>query len=271
MSTYNLRRMILKRIFCPALALLVSVSTYGSSNRFHIFNQDNQPFSGLFAGVGVGEVINQSKFSIDTQTPQPATIYIDRLQYDAHQNNNNLLGTVFIGYSRSFNSKYIGVQTSISYTERNNSTSISADDRADAQYLNSKTKLNLNAIEFDVDLMPGYLLNSCTLFYGRVGAAFNKLSLDAAATARSLLGSRTLKLNSESNKIGIRLGAGLEQRLNRKLALRLDYIYTYYGKELKVKGVKNISDIANPNETLLNNVHAKYNDQQVLASLVIRL
>lgn len=91
---------------------------------------------------------------------------------------------------------------------------------------------------------------------------FNELTLESEAFARAGSGTRSLKPN---------MGAGIEHQLNKKLALRMDYIYTYYGNELKVRSIKSIADISNPGESLLNIAHAKFNDQQLLASLVIRL
>lgn len=131
----------MKRVFCSILALLVSFSAYGNHGTFHIFNQDNKPFFGLYIGVEAGEVINQTKFFIDSQTPQPGPVWIDRLQHDAHEYSNHFLGTVFAGYSHTFDSKFLELQVAAAHANRNNTTRASADDRFDNHYLSNKTKL----------------------------------------------------------------------------------------------------------------------------------
>jgi len=254
----------MKRILCTFLGLLMAFSAYGG-------NHSIAPFTGWFIGLGAGEVINQTDFFIDTQTPTDNNIYIDRLSYDPHQYSNDFTGAVFAGYNRTFDSMYIAAQVSASYAERKNTINGLADDRSDFQFLRNKASMCLNSFEIDLDLLPGYMINPCTLFYARIGLTFNELTFRSDSFVTTDSGTISVKLKKETNKVGIRLGAGIEEGLSKKVSLRADYIYTYYGKTLNVKGEKSLADIGEADDSLLNIAHAEYNDQQVLASLVVHL
>jgi opacity protein-like surface antigen len=76
------------------------------------------------------------------------------------------------------------------------------------------------------------MLTPDSMLYGRVGFAVSELTLEdngGFGALNVLL--LPLNISEEKDRAALRLGAGLEQRICPRLSLRLDYIYTYYGKQ----------------------------------------
>jgi opacity protein-like surface antigen len=102
------------------------------------------------------------------------------------------------------------------------------------------------------------------LFYGRVGLAFTELKLStnvllAGNTSLGVHGPFNFSAPTSSNKnlAALRLGAGFEKQLCPLWNMRLDYIYTYYGKasiDAIAAATQTIVGLGGPNYTLTNTV-----------------
>jgi len=88
-------------------------------------------------------------------------------------------------------------------------------------------------MEFALDARPGIIVACNSLLYARVGVARNKLTFNTtqnATVATAVVAQTTFPISQTTakNVTGLRLGAGLEQKIFQCLSLRLDYIYTHY-------------------------------------------
>ena len=116
----------------------------------------------------------------------------------------------------------------------------------DNETLTTKVKAKLNTLELDADIKAGMVVNPATLVYLRLGAALNRLTIDADSTltindANGLPTSSTNVLNLSHAKyvIGFRAGIGGEYFFTDNMTGTLDYIYTWYGSQ-SVSGTGNV-------------------------------
>jgi opacity protein-like surface antigen len=205
-------------------------------------------FKGIYAGISGGGSFTTSDEDVSVEgifepvadAHVPLTFSND-LKKDAPK------GAVYVGYGYNFHPFYLGTEIFADLSQYQMASSgVGGGSLLDNTTLqpdlvfqsNVNVTTKLNPFEFGADLRPGWLLTANTLLYGRVGAACNKLSLDSdATTAISFLSpgltpetlSLALPLSSSVNRIALRLGGGIEQRLNKYLSIRADYIYTDYG------------------------------------------
>ena len=111
--------------------------------------------------------------------------------------------------------------------------------------LSSTTQTKLRPVEFGIDFRPGFVACEDTLVYARVGIAFNRVSTKVCSTAifntanailvgPSLTPQNVFTVNNtlshKKSRAALRVGGGLEQKLSDCISIRLDYVYTNYGR-----------------------------------------
>ncbi len=107
--------------------------------------------------------------------------------------------------------------------------------------------LQTNDFEPAIDFKPGLFLSDDILLYGRVGAAWNEVSLSDNAHY-DLINHGALLMDSvtqSENVIALRLGLGVEHYLQEQFTIFMDYTYTNYGDVSLTKN-NNISGILEP-------------------------
>jgi opacity protein-like surface antigen len=101
------------------------------------------------------------------------------------------------------------------------------------------SSIGVSPLQFEIYLKPGLMLTPNTLLYSRFGATFATVRYFVQAS-----GSRVLEQNGKNEfdfpinltavkttrKAGFQFGPGIEQSLSDHVSLRLDYLFTYYGK-----------------------------------------
>lgn len=97
-------------------------------------------------------------------------------------------------------------------------------------HLNFDTNLEMNNFEAAIDLKPGLFLSHNTLLYGRVGAAFNEVTLtddSHYSFINAMIPGNTHTTETE-DVTALRLGLGVEHRMHQRFTVFMDYTYTNY-------------------------------------------
>ena len=159
-------------------------------------------------------------------------------------------GALYLGYGRFINNTSLFVAAEIAGSLAQHKTTLH--NFANHQFtsafqdsLATSSTVTLNSGEFDFDLRPGFLMDTRTMLYGRVGGALNQLTLNTknnfSFTTPPTTYDSPLSQHKNKNVVGIRLGAGIERSVKQNLSITADYIYTYYGK-VSTSGVANTQD-----------------------------
>lgn len=215
------------------------------------------PFSGFYGGAQLGGTFLSGRDSLSVSgsavVGPPVEVSFGNNDFsDRSSRKNSFAGDVFLGYGcGAWDPIYLGAELFL----KGNKATITNVDEASAttidvgvrivgvptfQNIATQVRSRLRPWEFGIDARPGVLLCEDTLLYGRIGVAFNRLSVrtitsNSANVTTPLDGVVTVPVNTillEKHKnIGaLRLGLGLEKEICENLSLRTDYIYTRYRK-----------------------------------------
>lgn len=213
-------------------------------------------FNGFYAGA-MGGVL-QSRADISTSSSALYnTIFTADNEIQTSQSEINLIkysgvGALYVGYGHFINTcpYYLGGEFFVNWANHNNSFNqyaanvdpvstldLDSDDNYQVS-LSDSTQVKLRNTEYGFDIRPGFLFDTYSMVYARIGLAFNKMkttnSSDFAYTnlgnALPVTSHSVLSQTKSKNLTGLRLGLGVEHQLTDKLSLTADYIYTYYGK-----------------------------------------
>lgn len=192
--------------------------------------QEASSFAGFYAGAGVGGVFSQFKTNSVTTLLYPSSAFFSNSQNNENNNSSNFLGTFYAGYLYPIKRFYIGPEVYVNAGKPSFSSSQSANATLPTESLTTGTNGHLNAAEFGIDLRLGTNVTPTTLLYGLVGAAFNNISTNTVSTISrpAILLSTTVNNSSSSSVVGLRLGAGIEQKISQNINLRVAYVYTSY-------------------------------------------
>jgi opacity protein-like surface antigen len=212
-------------------------------------------FSGFYAGVRVGGLSTDAKIQNDSSATFVNQYDSDnRLSSSGSNNlwNASVAGDAFFGYGQfvQHSNFYLGGEAYVEYGNPSATMNMSAyhqqpNDDADTETLNTRTEASLGHVGFGVDFRPGYLIDANTLVYGRIGAAFNRETVNSqdVFSFNDLQGevvtNNVLDASKTRDTVGLRLGLGAEHRISRNLSATVDYIYTDYGR-VNASGVGDI-------------------------------
>lgn len=153
------------------------------------------------------------------------------------------LGGVQLGMGMSFDWLYLGIEalgqfSNGSFDSFDQEYSFVSEDpqNVPSSFNNNQTHLRMRDFEPALDFKPGIFINKNSLFYARVGMAFNELKITDKAQY-SLAHNPNFPVpavgstdaTKSENVIGLRLGAGLEHHLFDAFTVFMDYTYTQYG------------------------------------------
>jgi opacity protein-like surface antigen len=222
MSKMNQRTQ--NKILIAILGLLSTSLTLASET-------ENKPlFAGLYAGAGMGGIFSQYKTNSTTTLLYPSTAFFSSNESSTYNSSANFLVDLYAGYLFCIHKVYFGPEVYANIGKPRFSSSQAASAILPTESLTINTHGHYNTTEFGIDFRLGINATPTTLLYGVIGAVFNKLSINTEATiARPVILLATTTNNSSSfTETGLRLGAGLEQKLTPNLNLRINYIYTVF-------------------------------------------
>lgn len=162
-----------------------------------------------YVGVGVGPELTNFRQSARISHPGDFDA-VDKTHLAGH----GVFGTLFTGYAIEHNSLYLALEANVNVS--NNKF-----DSSNIEYLRdarSRTAYKMKN-SFGFSLLPGYILNENTLFYGRLGYArgnFRSITSDVS------LGNASERLN------GFRIGLGGKQKITRIISVRMEYSHIQY-------------------------------------------
>lgn len=178
------------------------------------------------------------------------------IQEPCDTHHQSYFGSVYTGYGLSFCGLFAGIEGFINFPKhelirqrfldyRLNFGSEEEDFVRIRENLNQTLIATSRAVECGIDFKSGFLLTDYTLFYGRVGAGFNRFNFKSTSEAVYEDTSRGYVLPPELPSVSVtdplfvhhykevtalRLGIGIEHLITQNWSLTLDYIYTYYGE-----------------------------------------
>jgi len=226
----------------------------------------NPGFNGYYGGLGAGVMRTESKISTSA-TSSYENYYDDNNQLALSQSGVEVhkytgTGALYVGFGHFINNSdfYLAGEIFANWAHRKNTLDNwayhqSPDDDEDFESLSTATSVQLNNGEMGIDIRPGYLIDTNTMVYARLGLAFNKVKTTTGSTfsftdMRSSpfsVYNSSLNQSNRHSKTGARIGIGLEHMVSDRLAVTADYIYTYYGKS-NTTGVGNTTTIVNGGE-----------------------
>lgn len=158
-------------------------------------------------------------------------------------------GTLLAGYGYSYEHWYIGAELGVSagYYKMTSSTNtgltrsvLMSSSRITISSVEAiKTEVNISPVQFGLYLRPGILITPQSLLSMRVGTSFASVSsygnlagLKIASDSDIPVFVLPLQIQGKKsrNVAALQLGAGLEQAINEHLKVRMDYLFSYYGK-----------------------------------------
>jgi len=196
--------------------------------------------SGAYVGTSLGITHGKTELSVLNNN--------NNYEISKDDRTNDFMATVFLGYGARVKDKfYLGGEIGTLLTK-----SKFLIDRPGALY--SEQFVDHLSIQnyLSTDLIPGYQVNDKTLIYGRIGASYSRLELFQPSPAANIP-----VISDEQNKIGRRLGIGIDYSLNQNFSLGADYIYTYYPAFSYTAMPYNVNFNFQPNTNQFG-VHLKY-------------
>lgn len=227
-------------ILLPGLLLpsLVLTSATLFCNNSWAFPYTDRPFQGFYTGIGVGESNVTGRVTTTRNSTISASTFNFSSHTDSHQNlrRNSFAGTLFAGYGCHWDPFYVSVEgfakgaKARSKLFENNRLQTNFLSSTSVLQIQTQTIAHLRTGEYGGDLRPGVLLSPESMLYGRIGAAFNKLSIQSVRQVITQNPNLNFPLSHRNTKnvTGWRLGAGLEQLVCECWSVRADYTYTNY-------------------------------------------
>lgn len=199
-------------------------------------------FDDLYTGLSLGEALTMGSLSGvgNANLSFPAVPQTNTVNVSSQNNIKRIsvVGAGFVGYGFSFDPMYLGIEGFVKGANANTKLTDSANFTQNAAAANivSSTRTELRTLEYGADLRPGVLILPELLLYARIGAAVNKLTmtstLNIAGQNPGVTPAANIALSQSKSKklLALRLGLGVESKINSDWGLRADYVYTYYRK-----------------------------------------
>jgi opacity protein-like surface antigen len=196
------------------------------------------PFDGFYAGADIGA--SQASFKknqlVNLDVSILGTPIIDiPIGNKKNLSDTSILGNLDIGFSKVFKLLYLGVEANVDFQNIQVENAPALQEQVSNFTLPFETEVKLKN-EFALTFNPGIVLNKTTLFYGKVGPAWGRFSVDGTANYSQTFGSPGPQATastqfSDNNfyKCGLRLGVGIEQYVSEHMTLKLEFVSTDYG------------------------------------------
>ena len=221
-------------------------------------------FDGFFVGAKAGILNSFANVDSTSNAKYNADSVTSFFGLNLKTNRHAILGQIFstgainIGYGKqlSNNQFYLGAEVSGSAASRNLSMTSNASNGTAisglifSSKLATKTRVELNTLELDLDFKPGVVINPITLIYGRIGAAFNRIQTTSSNHLNNTVAffkplyitNNSLNLSSQKNVVGLRVGLGAEYFIMHNITATADYVFTWYGNGPNLNGATNVAN-----------------------------
>jgi outer membrane immunogenic protein len=230
-------------------------------------------FDGCYLGGSIGGSATTSHASMGIGINDPASsIVADQVYlFDSDYLNGALDGTFFAGYGASCHCFYMGFEGFLRASpnrlkmSQGDSLSTFGGSTTFALSETARSRVDTGDWHYGFDVRPGFLLDPCTLLYGRAGVEWSRVKLSGIVAGQVTSPTTSNIFNAfatgSHSKVSphLRLGFGIEKRLCSNLALRTDYIYTDYGRismsayGTTLDGGGNVASISEQVKTRLRN------------------
>lgn len=243
--------------------LLTSVSAIAGGV---VLSKAAHPFQGAYAGTSFGVLQNLS--TIERSSVAEGLGTSDAITPDPSSYSNNFVANLSLGYGMTWSRFYLAGELSGDFSEHEQITdeNRSTNDNNVSSTTN-KASVVMDTFGFNADVLPGFLLSLHALLYGRIGLAVNQVTLNtrSSATGQSPTKFAEFSASDKRVKAGLRVGLGLERWVSRCIALRFDYVYTFFGRMSLYRS-------ENTGASTLNNAgKTKIGNQKIMLGLVYHL
>lgn len=204
-------------------------------------------FNGSYIGAEFGASLAYANQTINNRVDLDYSgLFVSNEPFNLHSSmvNSSATGSILAGIGHTFNQFYLAGELALSnanYRMDSSSTSgISRSIERTIQISGIETDsmtANVSPTQFGVFLRPGIMVTPTSLLYGRVGTSIVKIRYNTQTGALKTLEENTtivqfpitMQANKNVTRAAFQIGTGLEQAINDKLSIRLDYLYAYYG------------------------------------------
>lgn len=230
----------------PLKKILLTISLAISTGA--MADTSNSAFNGYYGGISGGIMRTESKItnSVLSQFSNSESDFnfLVLEQNNIYTHKTDGTGDIFLGYGHFFGNTnfYWAGEIFFNWAQRKNTLNNQEYFRepetdADSELFTTTNTLRLQNSEFGLDFRPGYLFDTNTMVYGRIGVAFNKVKNTISSNFTFFdnnppgpIYDNSASISQSKQKAALRLGLGLEQMVTKNVAVTADYIYTYYGK-----------------------------------------
>ncbi len=229
---------------------------------------DSSLFSGTYVGASAGVLQNRS--SIQRSSAGTGLEINNKITPDSSSYSDNFVANLFLGYGETWKRFYLAGELSTDISKHEQVTNRNSYvDNHEGDYTSNKASIKMNTFGFNADILPGFLLSPHALLYGRIGLAVNQIKLNTTSSSTSPTLTPSLSSTKKATKAGLRLGFGLERWISSHIFLRLDYIYTFFGRMNIEKSATIGSGVTNA-VTLVSRARAMIRNQELMLGLIYR-
>jgi opacity protein-like surface antigen len=227
------------KILCPTLlAVTLPLAGFAAHDGSHFYQGfyigGAAGLSRLTADFNQSLSLGYTPFFSDSP---PHYLNFDNRSFD--QDVSNGMGQAQIGYAVAWEWLFAGLEVSVNGSQlnlkQNNEVFIYDDAYEGYGILISESNVELHNFEPVVDLKLGFNLSTKTYLYGRVGAAFNTITLnettiyDQYDDCDGCYVSQYFRTSDSDSVVALRFGAGIEHKPFDQVSFALDYVHTDYG------------------------------------------
>ena len=252
--------------------------------------QSNNAFDGAYIGIAGGILSSKNDNRMNLYNYTYTYFEDDNYQNLALKNGiQSGAGFISLGYGQLFTDKfYLGAEAAlalannrhkiIDYKNALNFKGIYNSFYTNVERTNA-INAKLNYAEFDLDLKLGTTLSPNTLFYGKVGAAFNRFKLEQYFSVYMPFDNTDLMTglahpSASKSAVGLRVGLGMEHLITNCLSVKVDYMYTWY-PSLNAYGAGTVSWLNDFSPPIPNGItsaiSSKINTQTILLGVNLYL
>lgn len=232
------------------------------TSSFSVFAADKIDWNGFYGSVLAGRTFGD----INKKDGQFTWLYsdgsIDSSHIDSGDNKsfNGWNGSLKLGFNKQLNDNLLGIEFGITaQSARANGVSITNVDGAPEVPHSLLSKVRVNTYE-SLNARLGHIFNDATLVYVSGGAALGQLKskvyqndCDVAGCTHLWMDNAGDSMNSNKTELGYTLGLGLENKLNDKLSLRVNYEYVDFGDvNFKYSGTASGASVNQNQKTSVN-------------------
>ena len=194
-------------------------------------------FEGFYVGgsAGANATIGRQTGDVFVQFGEASPIFFP-MDLSADLFNGNAEGSLYAGYGRQWQCLYAGLEGFVRYSHPQLTFHRQhLFDNAPSEIFNreNSTEFSVGPWHYGLDGRAGFLVNPCTLLYGRIGVEWARIKLNSDARFNGFAGSEILDISlstdEQKRSAYLRLGVGIEKQLNSSFSLKVDYLYTDYG------------------------------------------